>query len=233
MIDEKNKLILLESYLDEKEAYKSRVLLEENSIKHKYFCSRNNIEKAYLISNSNPTEIWVNKEDFNLAYEIIRTDTSSNENDNINIKDFSDDELIDILKNADEWHKSFVKEAKKNITERNIVIDNNEIDAHVKEKLLLLKNGKTAHPATIFIFWMLTFFSIFYILLGFIGFIFGFSGIIAGYLYWKTKITGFDNNKYYLFSKKTRIQGKYIFFVGLVLLLTLLIIVYYTNYYSF
>ena len=233
MIDEKNKLILLESYLDEKEAYKSRVLLEKNDIKHKYFCSRNNIEKAYLISNSNPTEIWVNKEDFNLAYEIIRTDTSSNENDNINIKDFSDDELIDILKNTDEWHEYFVKEAKKNIEERNIVIDKNEIDAHVKEKLLFLKNGKTAHPATVFIFWMLTFFSIFYILLGFIGFIFGFSGIIAGYLYWKTKITGFDKNKYYLFSKKIRIQGKYMFFVGLVLLLALFIFVYYTHYYSF
>lgn len=233
MSNDKNKLILLESYLDEKEAYKSRVLLEDNNIKHKYFCSRNNIEKAYLTSNSNPTEIWVDKEDFNLAYEIIRTNTSSNENNKINIEDFSDKELIDILKNSDEWHESFVKEAKKIIKERNIVVDKHEIDTYKKEKLLKLKIGKSAHPATIFIFWLLTFFSVLYILLGFIGFIFGFSGIIAGYLYWKTKITGFDNNKYYLFSKKTRTHGKYMFIVGLVLLLILFIFVYYTNYYPF
>jgi len=231
MLKFENNLILLESFLEEKEAYKSRILLEKNRINHKYFCSRSNFEKAYLTSNSNPTEIWVNKEDFKLAFEIIRGETT-NEDSEINIRAFSNEELIEIIKNPDEWHESFINKAKNILKEQNISINSDEIDANIKEKLNIIKCGKSAHPATIFIFWILTIFSVFFMLFGIFSFVFGFSGIIAGYLYWKSKITASDNHKYYLFNNTTRIHGKYMFFVGLMLMTVLFVYVYYLHFIS-
>lgn len=229
MANNKSELILLESYLDEKEAFKSRLLLEKNNISHKYFCSRNNIEKAYLTSNSNPTEIWVKKEDFEYAYSILNHNNNE-EILNVDINNFSDEELIDIIKNPDEWHKSFINEANKIAKIRKIEINNSEIESHIKQKLELIKHGKDAHPATIFIFWLLTFLSVFFVTFGIFGFIFGFLGIIAGYLYWKTKITAPDNKKYYLFSKNTRLHGKYMFFVGTILMFALLSYVFFITF---
>jgi len=226
MSEDKNELILLESYLEDKEAYKARILLDKNKIHNKYFCSRSNIEKAYLISNSNPTEIWVKQLDFENAYNIINQNKLDEEND-IQITDFSNDELINIIKNKDEWHESFINEAVKLIKKRNIPINEEEINQLNIEKLNLIKQGKEAHPATLFIFWLLTFMSVFFLVFGFFGFIFGFSGTIAGFLYWKSTIKASDGNRYFLFNKKTQAHGKYMFFTGLILISALFIYVYY------
>ncbi len=225
---ENNKLILVESFFNEKEAYKAKILLERNNIFHKFLKSRNNLEETFASSNSIPTEIWVYESDFEESYSLINENLY--ENDKIitpNISNYSNDELIDIIKNKDEWHISFLNEAKTILTNREIKIDEREVSEHSNKKLDILKQGKHAHPIAITMCWISAILSVPFLAFGFFGLIFGFMGTIAGYLYWQSKIKAFDNNKYFLFNIKTRTHGKFIFLTGLFSISSFLIYLYY------
>lgn len=225
---EKNKLVLVESFFNEKDAYKAKILLERNNIFHKFFKSRNNLEETFVSSNSIPTEIWVYEKDIEKSYSLINNSLYENEElITPDINNYTNDELIDIVKNKDEWHVSFLNEAKNILTNRGIKIDDKEVSEHINNKLNELKQGKHAHPVAISMCWISAVLSVPFLTLGFLGLTFGFMGTIAGYLYWKSKIKAFDDNKYFLFNIKTRTHGKFIFITGIFSISIFLIYLYY------
>jgi hypothetical protein len=118
----------------------------------------------------------------------------------------TDQELLDIYINHDEFQESFVAAAVEELNLRNIKIEQfrKERDEKQKIKNELRETGIQGDDL--------------YITLAYISaFLGGFIGVIAGYVYSQSKKEG-----YYIYNEKTRKQGKVILAIGsLVLLATL------------
>ena len=226
MKKEENNLILLKNFYNEDNAQKAKILLERNNIFHKYIRSRSNIEKTFVSSNSNPTEIWVLNSDFEKSYELFKKIIPETGPDDIQIDNFSDKELSEIIMNSDEWHESYITKAKEELNKRGIKIKEDEINLHMAEKLEALKIGTEVHPAVIFILWLTVIFAVPFLFLGFFGGIFAFIGTISGYYFWYMKSKAFNNEKYYVFNKNTRMHGKYMFFTGLIWIISFIVKLY-------
>lgn len=230
MKNEKNNLILLKSFYNEDIALKTKILLERNHIFHKYIRGRSNIESAFISSNSNPYEIWVQTIDFEKSYELVKEIIPENDQDIVNVQNFSDEELSEIINNTDEWHDSYITKAYEEYIKRGYIINEDEIKLHMAEKLEEIKTGKEVHPAVLFLLWITVIFAFPFLFYGMFGGIFAVIGTVSGYYFWKIKLKAFDSQKYFLFNENARKHGKFMFFTGLIWAICFIIYLY--LYYS-
>ena len=128
-----NNRVLVYSTYEKNMADTVYALLSNDGIKCKLVSARSNIEAAYGASNSNTYEIFVDEKDETRSFELIDAVSQPNDLD-LDINSYSDDEIRDIILNPDEWHESFVAKAKSIAKQRNILIEEEEIDSNLSDK---------------------------------------------------------------------------------------------------
>jgi uncharacterized membrane protein len=123
----------------------------------------------------------------------------------------TDQELIDIYINPQDYQENFVQAVIEELTRRNVSLKSYQQERDQKQKFIseTLEKGKQGDPL--------------YITLGFISaFLGGFIGIIAGYIYSQSKDKT-TSQKYYVYNEQTRKQGVIMMFIGIFVLLITLI----------
>ncbi len=118
----------------------------------------------------------------------------------------TDQELIDIYINPDDFQESFVTAAEEELNKRNVRLEQFKQKREQKEKIKNEQLEKGIQGDSL------------YMTLAFISaFLGGLIGIIAGYIYSQSKKEG-----YYVYNEKTRKQGKVMLAIGILVLLTTL-----------
>lgn len=117
---------------------------------------------------------------------------------------FSNEELYEILLKADEWSPFDYSLAQEILKQRGKPIDEELLNSLKKERLKdLAKPEENQRP------WIIA------------GYIFsvlgGFLGIIIGYFLWTSKKTLPNGQKVFSYTENDRKQGKYIFYIGLII----------------
>lgn len=154
----------------------------------------------------NEYEIQIKQEDFKKAEEILE-ENAGNILDQIEkdyyLFEFTDEELYEILLKSDEWSAFDYTLAQKILEDRGKIID--------KELLNSLKNQRLrdlAKPEGNQKSWIIG--GYIFALLG------GLLGLIIGYSIWTSKKTLPNGEKVYSYDEKDRKQGKYIFYIGII-----------------
>ena len=118
----------------------------------------------------------------------------------------TDQELIDIYINPDDFQESFVTAATEELNRRNVSLDQFKQKREQEEKIKKEQLEKGIQGDSL------------YMTLAFISaFLGGLIGIIAGYVYSQSKKDG-----HYVYNEKTRKQGKVMLAIGILVLLATL-----------
>ena len=155
----------------------------------------------------NEIEVRIKQTDFKKAEEILEKDAENliNEIDrDYYLFEFTDEELYEILLKSDEWNAFDYTLAQKILTERGKSIDKDLLNSLKNERLKdLAKPEENQTP------WIIA--GYIFAILG------GFLGLIIGYFLWTSKKTLPNGQKVYSYSAKDRKHGKYIFYIGLII----------------
>jgi hypothetical protein len=195
--------VILRSVYDKSLADQLKIILDKNGVKNKLIRSQSNIEAVYLAQNSNPAELYVDETDVPKAEEILARVFKPDDTE-LDISAFSDDELIDVVLNRDEWHESFITKARELIARRNIIIPDEKVKENEARKNMAKSEGIRAGFAKLAFFWIITVFT-------------GVYGLVAAYVFWRVKANGAAGEKYYYYNHATRMHGKWMFIVGLII----------------
>ena len=117
----------------------------------------------------------------------------------------SDADLISIYKHSEQYQESYVQEVEEELNKRGIEYTQFKIQNEKRKQVLdeLVENGEPGNST--------------YITIGFISaFLGGFIGIIAGYIYSRSKRTSLSGNRYFLYDQKTRDSGSTMMWIGIV-----------------
>lgn len=162
----------------------------------------------------NQIEIRIKSSDFEKAEAILEKNAENliNEIDkDYYLFQFKDEELYEILLKSDEWSSFDYTLAQKILIERGKSIDQDLLNSLKNERLKLLAQPEGNQKP--------------WIILGYIfSFLGGALGLIIGYFLWTSKKTLPNGQKVYSYSAKDRKQGKYIFYIGLIVIPTALLI---------
>ena len=135
---------------------------------------------------------------------------------NINFQDQvsakTDEELLNIFANSDEYQETFVTIVEQELIRRNINFENARHQKEQKIKLIQEQYRKGRQGDQVYIF--LSFLS------AFLG---GLLGIVAGYVYSQSKHCDNAGVKYYVYNEKTRELGRIMMVIGTFVLLVTLI----------
>jgi hypothetical protein len=163
-----------------------------------------------VFQGENPTnkfEISIDPEDFEKARLLINginEEALENVPEDYYLLSFTNDELIDVLINVDEWNEFDVILSARILKDRKIEINEEEIAE--KRKLKQVDIEKPAKPQTT---WMV---------LGYIcALLGGFLGLIIGYFFWQAKNTLPDGKKVYAYCDADRKQAKIILFISAII----------------
>ena len=113
----------------------------------------------------------------------------------------TDQELIAIFINPQDYQKNFIQIVNEELTRRNVNLKNYQQEKDRKQKITneTLERGRPGDP--------------FYITLGFIcAFLGGFAGVIVGYIYSQSKDK--TASQYYVYNEETRKKGIIMMFIG-------------------
>jgi len=124
----------------------------------------------------------------------------------------SDQELLDIYINSDDYQKEFVDQTFQELNKRGIPTDKYKVEKENKARLTreLMTQGRRGNEV--------------YIVLGFISAVLGgLFGLIAGYVYSQSKQNDPSGESYYVYDKKTRESGQLMMIVGTVALIATII----------
>lgn len=115
-------------------------ILKKNNIQFKVEDTRKNFDASFSLSEVNkPILIFLNPLDFEKANKIIDQEMIIDE-ENINkghfLYSFTDEELLELVKNPNEWHPFDVKLAKKILNKKNISVNEEDILINLKKKEL-------------------------------------------------------------------------------------------------
>jgi hypothetical protein len=148
--------------------------------------------------------IKIKPSDFEKANSIGQENNNTlNQDRIIFLKEFEDDDLIQIIQNPNEWDTGDIEIAKLILKERgniNSESDVNEIRKTKIEALIKGKNGETLWITIGFIF----------ALLG------GLWGFVLGWYYNTDKTTAPNGERYFTYNPITRKKGLYIFYISIV-----------------
>lgn len=125
------------------------------------------------------------------------------------LRQMDDRELIDMIRNPDEWNVEDIAVARKILSERGIPIPKEHIEEFNKKKNAERRAGKKAEPKWMFLSFLL-------VVAGgaFVSPLFLLGGIGMGWYYWQDKTVDNQGTKFYTFEKTTRVYGKLIFYLG-------------------
>lgn len=111
--------IALGEYFDKKLLLESIRLLKQEEIPAKVESSRNFLHSAYGTQNMQPDILYVPTDLLDKADRLLKNQYPSDKQE-IDMSDYSDDELADIMENQYEWHADFVLSAEKEQKRRNL-----------------------------------------------------------------------------------------------------------------
>ncbi|MEP0264127.1 hypothetical protein [Dokdonia sp.] len=162
----------------------------------------------------NQIEIRIKPSDFEKAEAILEKnveDLIDQIDKDYYLFQFTDEELYEVILKSDEWSPFDYKLAQKILTERGKSIDKDLLASLKNERLKLLAQPEGNQKP--------------WIIAGYIfSFLGGFLGLIIGYFLWTSKKTLPNGQKVYSYSAKDRRQGKYIFYIGLIIIPSALLI---------
>lgn len=199
---------LLVTY-DKDQAHDIGVKLEEYNIVHNIEYPESNLETTYGIQNHTPIKVMVAMNQKDEAQEILGMSVVEND---IDMSDYNEDDLLEVILHEDEWHSSTVDAAKKELTKRGLSYEKAAIEAYQQERIEKLKKGNPAKKIVMIWLWISAF-------TGALGFLFG---IFMTF----DKVKGFDGKKYYYYNESVRKQGAIITFIGLIITVFSLVILW-------
>lgn len=133
--------------------------------------------------------------------------------------DFSNEELSDVVRKADEWSAFDVALARKILSDRDARIDDTQLKVLEQERLHELAQPETPSQGWIIFFFISS-------ILG------GIAGIVSGWHYWTSKKRLPNGHQVHTYDELTRDKGKTMMFVGLFFFL-LTLIYRFTEFFSF
>ena len=162
----------------------------------------------------NEFEVRIKQSDFKKAEEILEKN-AENLIDQVDkdhyLFEFTDEELYEILLKSDEWNAFDYTLAQKILKKRGKSVDKELLNSLKNERLKdLAKPEENQRP------WIIA--GYIFSLLG------GFLGLIIGYFLWTSKKTLPNGQKVYSYSANDRKHGKYIFYIGLIIAPTALLL---------
>ena len=180
-------------------------LLKENEIPYEFNGSETIITEAIVGSPNYPQFVLrVLRSDFAIVNSIIENEVLKNSADfhEHYLYDFTDRELLAILRKPDESSIEDLTIAKELLKRRGIPIDPSALVEMKQERLSELQKGKDENVG-----WMVLFFLMLTALCIFFNpsFVIGIIGL--SWHYWKDKSTDIDGNKFYTYNEKTRKNG--------------------------
>lgn len=158
-------------------------------------------------------EIRIKQSDFEKALSILEKDAENLINEverDYYLFDFTNEELYDVILKSDEWNEFDYILSQKILIERGEEINETLLKSLKKQRINdLAKPEEDQQP------WIIA------------GYIFsvlgGFLGLIIGYFIWTQKKTLPDGQRIFSHKESDRKQGKYIFYIGLVVFPIILI----------
>lgn len=151
--------------------------------------------------------------DFEKAQEILESQAEiklEEVSSDYYLLEFSNEELYDILANRDDWGEFDYLLAKKVLQSRNVNIDYDRIS---EEKIKKLE--KQANPEPVQMTWII------------VGYLMalggGLLGLMIGWFLWQMKKTLPDGRKIHIYSQNSRMHGRNIFILGILVLAFVLI----------
>jgi len=144
----------------------------------------------------------------NLLLEQLAEVENGDPDENYYLYDFTEEELYEIVANADEWSKYDYDLANKLLTERGKDIDINSLKQSEQKQLESLVYGKSQSM------WLV--FGYIFALMG------GLLGIAIGWNFWKLRKTLPDGTEVYAYKERDRIHGRIIFILGVAVLATII-----------
>ncbi|WP_299436427.1 hypothetical protein [uncultured Maribacter sp.] len=156
---------------------------------------------------NNQVEIRIKQSDFKKAEEILEQNAEElidQIDKDYYLFEFTDEELYEVLLKSDEWNAFDYTLAQKILKQRGKSVDKELLNSLKNERLKdLAKPEGNQKP------WIIG------------GYVFsilgGFLGLIIGYFLWTSKKTLPNGQKVYSYSENDRKHGKYIFYIGLII----------------
>ena len=190
------------------------ILLSANNIDFEISTNEVIIDKVIVGSKLLPKyTLKIFSKDFLRANQLIR---EHKENKEIHIEDYAhlkaltNEELIEIILNPEEWSIESEIVSRKILNSRGISVPEDRILTTKKEKKEKFIEGKAVSTKTQFLYFIS-------ILVGFyLGIIFIIAGIGMGYYYAYGTITDNEGDKYYVYNDNARKNGKLILYGGIV-----------------
>lgn len=156
----------------------------------------------------NEIEVRIPQKDFTTANQILEKNAENliNEIDaDYYLFDFKNEELYEILLKSDEWSAFDYTLAQKILVKRGKSVDEDLLNSLKNERLKDLAAPEGNQKP--------------WIIAGYVfSFLGGFLGLIIGYFLWTSKKTLPNGQKVYSYAQKDRKHGKYIFYIGLILI---------------
>lgn len=205
-----NEFTVFKRFKTKSEAEAFQLLLNEKGIASELVDNSYAVDLSFSGDTSNDeTQVFIKQSDFDAAKEVVQQEalnTISNLPEDYYLFSFSNEELMDVVKQSHEWNELDVLLAQKLLQERGEQVSDEQLaewsDAHKEseEKQLSVSVG-----------WII----ICYLscLCG------GIVGAFVGWHLWKTKKVLSNGQKQYIYDKNTRHHGGTIFAIGLVIFL--------------
>ncbi len=202
---EEDKFEFYRSFQFQEDALPFIDLLKENEIPYKFDGSETLITEAIVGSPNYPKFVLkILRSDIARVNSIIENEVLKNAADfhEHYLNDFTDHELLAILRKPDESSIEDITITKELLKRRGIPIDPSALVEMKQERLNELQKGKDENTGWMLLFYLTLiaaslFFSIFFII-----------GIVGLSLhYWKDKNTDIDGNKFFTYNEKTRKNG--------------------------
>lgn len=222
---EEDKFEFYRSFQFQEDAVPFIDLLKENEIPYEFNSSETLITEAIVGSPNYPKFVLkILRSDISVVNSIIENEVLKNAADfhEHYLNDFTDHELIAILRKPDESSIEDITITKELLKRRGIPIDPSALVEMKQERLSELQKGKDEKIGWMLLFFLLlvatsVFLSIFFII-----------GIIGLSLhYWKDKSTDIDGNKFFTYNDKTRHNGITFGIISIILALVFSILIFY------
>lgn len=187
-------------------------LLEKNGIPFKLEKSKTLLDTAIVGHGLVPPAlVKVRTVDFPKVNEILEKEALENPHflSSHYLRQMDDRELIDMIRNPDEWNVEDIAVARRILSERGIPIPKEHVEEFNKKKNEALRAGKKAEVK-----WM--YLSLALVIAGglFVSPLFLLGGIGMGWYYWQDKTVDNQGVKFFTFERATRFYGKIIFYLG-------------------
>lgn len=202
------------------EAKEIKILFLEEAIQSKIIDNSSSMGASFIGETYNhKIELVIADKDFNKA-EIVLSKRAELILDSIEknyyLFSFSNEELYDILLKPDEWSEFDYLLTKRILKESGKNIDEELISSLRKQRIIDLSKPEESQRTWVILGYVLS-------LLG------GLLGLMIGYFMWTSKKTLPNGQKVYSYSKQDRKHGRYIFYIGLLIFPTLLLIRVFMN----